>query len=106
MIAAVSLRAQPGDAGKRLDQVVHERLTQFSRSRIQQWIRDGRVLVNGMPGRPSRLLREGESIEVAPAEAPPLHAGPEDIPLRVLYEDDDLVAIDKNGIRHYKNAFI
>jgi 23S rRNA pseudouridine1911/1915/1917 synthase len=92
---AVRLLAEPGDAGKRLDQVVHERLGQFSRSRIQQWIRDGRVLVNGAPERPSRLVRAGEAIDVAPAEAPPLHAAPEDIPLRVLYEDQDLVAIDK-----------
>jgi 23S rRNA pseudouridine1911/1915/1917 synthase len=91
----VRLRTEPQDAGKRLDQVVHERLPQYSRSRIQQWIRQGRVLVNGTPGRPARLIRAGESIEVEPAEAPPLHASPEDIPLAVLYEDGDLVAIDK-----------
>ena len=95
MIERVRLRTEPQDAGKRLDQVVHERLAQYSRSRIQQWIRDGRVLVNGNPGRPARIVRAGESIEVAPAEAPPLHASPEDIPLDVLYEDGDLVAIDK-----------
>jgi 23S rRNA pseudouridine1911/1915/1917 synthase len=92
---AVRLRAEPEDAGKRLDQVVHERLAQYSRARIQQWIRGGRVLVNGHPGRPARTVRAGESIEVEPAEAPPLDASPEDIPLHVLYEDDDLVAIDK-----------
>jgi 23S rRNA pseudouridine1911/1915/1917 synthase len=92
---AMRLRTEPDDAGKRLDQVVHERLPQFSRSRIQQWIRDGRVLLNGSPDRPSRLVRSGESIQVSPAEAPPLHAAPEDIPLHVLYEDGDLVAIDK-----------
>ena len=95
MIDPVRLRAEPPDAGKRLDQVVHERLGQFSRSRIQQWIRDGRVVVNGARGRPSRLVRAGELIDIEPAEAPPLHAIPEDIPLRVLYEDSDLVAIDK-----------
>jgi 23S rRNA pseudouridine1911/1915/1917 synthase len=95
LIDPVRLRAEPEDAGKRLDQVVHERLSQFSRSRIQQWIREGRVRVNGSPGRPARVVRAGESIEVEPAEAPPLHASPEDIPLAVLYEDGDLVAIDK-----------
>jgi 23S rRNA pseudouridine1911/1915/1917 synthase len=91
----VRLRTEPEDAGKRLDQVVQERLGQFSRSRIQQWIRAGRVLVGGMPQRPSHLVQAGESIEVEPAEAPPLNATPEDIPLRILYEDGDLVAIDK-----------
>jgi 23S rRNA pseudouridine1911/1915/1917 synthase len=75
--------------------LVHERLGQFSRARIQQWIRDGRVLVNGSAARPSRQVRAGESIAVEPAEAPPLHAAAEDIPLHVLYENADLVAIDK-----------
>ncbi len=91
----MQLRAEPSDAGKRLDHVLHERLPAFSRSRIQQWIRSGRVLVDAVPRRASHLVRAGEAIEVDPAEAPPLHAAPEAIPLAVLYEDEDLVAIDK-----------
>jgi len=83
------------EAGKRLDQVLHGRLPQYSRSRIQQWIRNGNVLVNGTTARASQLLRGGESILVEPAEAPPLHAEPEEIPLTILYEDDDVVAVDK-----------
>jgi 23S rRNA pseudouridine1911/1915/1917 synthase len=75
--------------------MLHQRLPQYSRSRIQQWIKGGRVLVNGVAARPSHALRAGEAIEVEPAEAPPLRAVPEDIPLAVLYEDPDLVAIDK-----------
>ena len=95
MSEPVRLRVAPEDAGKRLDRVLHERLAQYSRARIQQWIRGGRVLVNGSPGRPARTVRAGETIEVEPAEAPPLHASPEDIPLHVLYEDGGVVAIDK-----------
>jgi len=91
----VHLSAEPRDAGKRLDQMVHERLPQFSRARIQEWIRGGRVLVNGGAGRPSRLLRTGDTVDVEPAEPPPLRAAAEAIPLEVLYEDADLVAIDK-----------
>src|SRR5262249_9267732 len=49
----------------------------------------------GASVRPSRAMRAGEVVEVEPAEAAPLHAAPEDIPLRILYEDTDLVAIDK-----------
>ena len=56
---------------------------------------NGRVLVNGAPGRASRQMRSGERIDVEPAEAAPLRATAEDIPLRVLYEDADVVAIDK-----------
>ncbi len=82
-------------AGLRLDLAVHERLPAFSRARIQEWIKAGRVRVNGAAARASQSLREGDRVEVEPAEPPPLHAAPEDIPLRVLYEDDDLVAIDK-----------
>ena len=89
------LSAEPNDAGKRLDQMLHERLPQYSRSRIQQWIETGRVLVNGVPTRSSHPLRAGEALDVDPAEAPPLRAVPEAIPLAVLYEDQDLVAIDK-----------
>jgi 23S rRNA pseudouridine1911/1915/1917 synthase len=75
--------------------MLHERLPQYSRSRIQQWIQAGRVLVDGIPKRSSHPLRAGEAIDVEPAEAPPLRAVPEAIPLAVLYEDQDLVAIDK-----------
>ena len=89
------LLAEPDEAGERLDQMLHQRLPQYSRSRIQQWIRNGRVLVNGAAARASYLLRGGESIQVEPAEPPPLRAEPEEIPLTILYEDDDVVAVDK-----------
>ena len=89
------LLAESSDAGKRLDQMLHERLPQFSRSRIQEWIKGGRVLVDGAPERPSRVVRGAEIVELEPAEPPPSHAAPEDIPLAILYEDEDLVAVDK-----------
>lgn len=87
--------ADTSDAGKRLDLLLHERLPEHSRSRIQQWIKAGRVLANGAAARSSYLVRPGDAIEAEPAEAPPLHASAEDIPLQVLYEDADIVAIDK-----------
>jgi 23S rRNA pseudouridine1911/1915/1917 synthase len=89
------LTAESADAGKRLDHLLHERLPEYSRSRIQEWIKAGRVQVDGRPARASQAIRGGEAIEVEPAAPPPLHAEPEDIPLRILYEDADLVAIDK-----------
>jgi len=89
------LSAESVDSGKRLDRAIHERLPQFSRSRIQQWIEAGRVTVNGEGVRASYQLRAGDRIDVEPAEPPALHAEPEALPLHVLYEDDDLVAIDK-----------
>lgn len=89
------LRATPDDAGKRLDLFVHEGMPEHSRSRIQQWIRDGRVRVAGQPSKASLLLRGGEEIEVEPAAPPPLKAFAEDIPLHILFEDADVIAIDK-----------
>jgi len=83
------------DAGKRLDLFLHQQLPQFSRSRIQDWIEEGRVQVNRGKTRASYAVRVSDAIDVQPAEPPPLHAVAEDIPLTVLYEDDDLVAIDK-----------
>jgi 23S rRNA pseudouridine1911/1915/1917 synthase len=91
----VRFQAEAGDAGKRLDHVLQTRYPEFSRSRIQQWIKAGRILVNEQAVRPSYLVRTGEKIQMEPAEAPPPDAVPEAIPLQVLYEDDDLVAIDK-----------
>jgi 23S rRNA pseudouridine1911/1915/1917 synthase len=89
------LIAESADAGKRLDHLLHQRLPEFSRSRIQEWIKGGRVQVDGRAARSSHAVRGGETIDVEPAAAPPLRAEAEDIPLCVLYEDADLVAIDK-----------
>jgi 23S rRNA pseudouridine1911/1915/1917 synthase len=78
------LIAELRDGGKRLDQMLHERLPAFSRSRLQEWIRAGRVQVDGRGRRPSYLLRAGETVDVAPAELAPLRATPEEIPLVTL----------------------
>jgi len=95
MIPPLRFTASPEDASRRLDQLLHERFPQFSRARLQEWIRSGGVRVAGLPSRASHNVRAGETIEVQPADPPPLRATPETIPLSVLYEDDDLVAIDK-----------
>lgn len=83
------------DRGKRLDQFLRERLPEYSRARLQGWIDQGRVLVNGSPEKRSFLLKGSERIDVQPAELPPLRATPEDLPLDVLYEDTDVIAINK-----------
>jgi 23S rRNA pseudouridine1911/1915/1917 synthase len=89
------LDAASMDSGKRLDQFLRERLPQFSRSRLQDWIEQGRVLVNGAGGKRSYLMKGGERIQVQPAQLPPLNASPEDLPLDVLYEDADVIAVNK-----------
>lgn len=89
-------RATPEDAGKRLDQFLAARLPAVSRGRVQQLIREQKVLVNDAAAKSSMRLRGGEEIQLlGPAEPAPLRAMPEDIPLDIVYEDDDLAVINK-----------
>ncbi|MGD1073914.1 MAG: RluA family pseudouridine synthase [Bryobacteraceae bacterium] len=89
------LNAAAIDRGKRLDAFLHERLPEYSRSRLQSWIRGGRVLVDGTAAKPSGVIRGTEAIDVAPGPLPALRAEAEDIPVTVLYEDAGVVVIDK-----------
>jgi 23S rRNA pseudouridine1911/1915/1917 synthase len=91
-----TVTAEERDLGKRLDHFLQEKLPEFSRSRLQDWIRDGRVSSKGKTiTKVSFALRGNEIFEVLPADPPPLHATAEDLPVEVLYEDDDVVAVNK-----------
>ena len=92
---SITLHAALSDAGKRLDSFLHERLPDYSRSRLQSWIKNNRALVDGTPARSSYTLRGRERIDVSPADLPPLKAEPEALPLEILYEDADVIVIDK-----------
>lgn len=84
------------EAGKRLDQFLADRLKEYSRARIQQWIEDGRARVNGQETRkPGTKLKAGDELAITPAELKPLRAFAEDLPLDILYEDEDVVAVNK-----------
>jgi 23S rRNA pseudouridine1911/1915/1917 synthase len=84
------------DAGKRLDQFLATRLNSISRARVQDMIAEGKVLVNDAPAKASLKLRGGERISVlGEAQRAPLKAIAEEIPLDIVYEDDDLAVIDK-----------
>jgi 23S rRNA pseudouridine1911/1915/1917 synthase len=89
------LQAVAFDKGKRLDHFLQEKLPQYSRARLQNWIKEDRVRVGGASTKSSYVLRGDERIEVAPADLPPLKAVAEDLPVDVLYEDDAVIAINK-----------
>ena len=91
----MKLESQASDAGKRLDRFLQERLPAYSRTRLQDWIRNGHIQVGGKAQKPSYVLRGGETLEVEPAEPTPLRAEPEAIPLEILYEDEDVLAVNK-----------
>jgi len=91
----LKLESHASDAGKRLDRFLQEKLPEYSRTRLQDWIRNGNVRVRGKAEKPSYALRGGETLEVEPAEPTPLRAEPEAIPLEILYEDEDVLAVNK-----------
>jgi 23S rRNA pseudouridine1911/1915/1917 synthase len=90
------LTAAASDAGKRLDHFLQDHLREYSRSRLQDWIKLGRVQINGSAAsKVSSELRGGEIIEVEPLALTPLKAEPENLPVDILYEDGDLIAVNK-----------
>jgi 23S rRNA pseudouridine1911/1915/1917 synthase len=89
------LSADSTDSGKRLDSFLHERLPEYSRSRIQTWIKQERVQVNAASARASYTMHPGDSVTVSPADLAPLQAEPEALPLKTLYQDGDVVVVDK-----------
>ena len=83
------------EAGQRLDQRIASRFQGLSRTRVQELIAAGLVLVNARPAKGSHRLRGGEHITVEVRPRPPLRAEAESIALDVLYEDEDVLAVNK-----------
>lgn len=80
---------------ERLDKWISEALEGLSRSFIQKCIKEDKVLVNGTPQKASYRLKTDDEIVFSIPEAAQPDITPEDIPLSILYEDDDLLVIDK-----------
>jgi 23S rRNA pseudouridine1911/1915/1917 synthase len=82
------------DAGARLD-VVLAAAAGVTRAQVQRWIEAGRVRVNARACRPGQRVQPGDAIDAEPPEPEPSGAAAESIELAVLYEDEDLIVIDK-----------
>jgi 23S rRNA pseudouridine1911/1915/1917 synthase len=87
--------ATENEAGQRLDQALAARLSELSRTRIQELIDAGLVLVNSRSAKGSHRLRIGETFQIQIQPRPPLRAEAESIPLDILYEDADVIAVNK-----------
>jgi 23S rRNA pseudouridine1911/1915/1917 synthase len=85
------------EAGQRLDRVVAARCSELSRTRVQELIAEGLVLLDDKPAKGAQKLRSGQALRVHAVDRPPLRAEAEAIPLEVLYEDDDVVVINKSA---------
>ena len=93
----MNLTTDDADGKIRLDQYLAAHLPELSRSRIQSLIKSGDVLVNGSPAKPKNPVSRGDSITVRIPEPEPAEAQPQDIPLDILYEDEDVVVINKES---------
>ena len=83
------------DAGTRLDVFVAAQVEELSRAAAQRLIRDEHALLNGRPAKPSATVAAGDEVQVTVPPPEPTDVAPEPIPLRIAYEDDDLVVVDK-----------
>ena len=81
--------------GQRLDVFVVEHCPELSRSHVQKLIEQGMVLVDGAQRKANYKLRGTEEVQVSVPEAEPITAAPEDIPLDILYEDKDIIVVNK-----------
>lgn len=79
----------------RLDKVIAKQLPDVSRSQLQKWILDGNVTVNGQTVKPKLSLKVGDEVVVHPEAPVKIDLKPENIPLDIVYEDDDVLVVNK-----------
>ena len=91
----ILLQTSEADAGMRLDACLARAIEDLTRSAAAKAVEDGRVLVNGKAPNKSYKLTGHEQIEFTPEEPAPIDAVPQDIPLDVVYEDDDVIVVNK-----------
>ena len=82
-------------AGMRLDQALAELYPEYSRSRLQSWIKQGQVRLDGECCKTKRRLWGGERLWMRPEEGPVVEWAPEAVAFGLVYEDDDVLIIDK-----------
>ena len=83
------------EAGERLDSFLAARVENWSRARLQRLIEDSEVLVNGRSVKSSYKTRPQDEIEIELTSLPATTFAPEEIPIEIVHEDDDLVVVNK-----------
>ena len=90
-----TVRLTVGEIDERLDKYVGQKVASLSRSRVQQLIAEGLITVNGVQMKASYRLQQGDEIMVCIRPVKEIELVPQRIPLKVIYEDEDLVVVDK-----------
>lgn len=83
------------DGETRLDKYVCAQVPKLSRTKVQKLIAEGNITVNGQPAKPGLRLNLGDKIDISIPPTQPSTLKPEAIPIKIIYEDDDLLAVDK-----------
>ena len=91
----LTIEAVPADAGKRADAWLAERAEGLTRSAAVRLMEEGRVTAGGKPLAKNYRLTGGETVEIALPDPEPIEAVPKDIPLDVVYEDGDVIVVNK-----------
>ena len=91
----ITLQISKSDTAKRVDIFLSERTTDLSRSQISNFISQGLVTIDGTPAKASYRVKSGEIIQLLIPPLPPTSLIAEDIPITVVYEDSDVLVIDK-----------
>jgi 23S rRNA pseudouridine1911/1915/1917 synthase len=84
-----------GSAGERIDAFLASRLAELSRSRIQTLIREQFIQLNGQTAKPRDAVKIGDTITIVLPKAVPLQNAPQELPLEILFEDEELIVINK-----------
>jgi 23S rRNA pseudouridine1911/1915/1917 synthase len=95
--ASQQISVSAEEAGFRLDRLVAAHFPELSRTRVQELIAEGLILLNGKSAKDSHKVHANDVIHVQPQERAALVAEPEQIPLDILYEDDDVIAVNKRA---------
>ncbi|HYY62963.1 MAG TPA: RluA family pseudouridine synthase [Burkholderiales bacterium] len=94
-VAPLTAVVPPEMGGLRLDQALARLFHQYSRNRLQEWLRAGHITVDGHTARPRTQVTGGEKISVAPPRPPDAAPRAQRMPLKIVHEDAALIVIDK-----------
>ena len=81
----------------RIDKLIASELPEYSRSRIQTWIKNGNILLNGKTCLPKDIVKENTLIELTIDESESLDIEAQNLPLEIIYEDEDIIIVNKDS---------